>query len=71
MYKRQEFGTEILGALPLSKYIREQSDSGLPVVAADDESEVAMMYRNTARRLAARLSALPSQQVPEIEISND
>lgn len=67
----QEFGTQILGALPLSKYIREQSDSGLPVVAHDEEGEVAVMYRNTARNLAARLSVLKSVQVPNIEISND
>ncbi len=67
----QQFGTEILGSLPLSKYIREQSDSGLPVVADDDEGEVAMMYRNTARLLAARLSLLESTQVPNIEISDD
>jgi ATP-binding protein involved in chromosome partitioning len=67
----QEFGTQILGALPLSKYIREQSDSGLPVVAADDEGEVATMYRNTARQMSARLSVLSSVIVPEIEISND
>jgi len=67
----QEFGTEILGALPLSKYIREQSDSGLPVVAADEEGELAMMYRNIGRSLAARLSCLSADQVPEIQITDD
>ncbi|OUR67676.1 MRP family ATP-binding protein [Bermanella sp. 47_1433_sub80_T6] len=67
----EEFNTELLGSLPLSKYIREQSDSGLPVVAADHESEVAQMYLNTARAMAAKLSVLAVQQVPEIQISDD
>ncbi len=67
----EEFNTELLGSLPLSKYIREQSDSGLPVVAADYESEVAQMYINTARAMAAKLSMLAVQQVPEIQISDD
>lgn len=67
-----EFNTELLGSLPLSKYIREQADAGLPVVAADPASEVAMLYRNTARRMAAKLSRGPLvQAVPEIEVSDD
>ncbi|MEY8247370.1 MAG: iron-sulfur cluster carrier protein ApbC [Bermanella sp.] len=66
-----EFNSELLGSLPLSKYIREQSDSGLPVVAADGDSEVAQMYINTARAMAAKLSTLAVQQVPEIQISED
>ncbi|NVK38851.1 MAG: iron-sulfur cluster carrier protein ApbC [Gammaproteobacteria bacterium] len=67
----EEFGTELLGSLPLSKYIREQSDAGLPVVAADADSEVAMMYRHMARNVAARLSVLDNQVVPDIQISDD
>lgn len=50
------YQTEVLGSLPLSKYIREQSDAGTPVVAADDCSEVSMMYRHAARRLAVALA---------------
>jgi len=68
----EEFGTGILGSLPLSKYIREQSDSGLPVVAADPEMEVAMMYRHAARSMAAKLAQQGNDQaVPNIEISDD
>lgn len=67
----EEFNTKLLGSLPLSKYIREQSDTGLPVVADDPESNMAMMYRNTARNMAAELSKLASQAVPTIEIEND
>jgi ATP-binding protein involved in chromosome partitioning len=67
-----EFGTDILGSLPLSKYIREQSDAGKPVVAdANGESEVAQMYINTARKMAAKLSCLSAQTIPDIQISDD
>lgn len=67
----EEFNTELLGSLPLSKYIREQADAGKPVVADDPDSEVAMMYRHAARTMAAKLSQLGSQAVPEIQISMD
>ncbi|MGR6874001.1 iron-sulfur cluster carrier protein ApbC [Pseudomonas sp. HK3] len=67
----EEFNTQLLGALPLSKYIREQSDSGLPVVADDPDSEVSTMYRSVARNMAASLSLLSSDVVPAIQISDD
>ena len=67
----EEFNTRLLGSLPLSKYIREQSDSGVPVVADDPECDVAMMYRQTARNLAAALSLQKSGVVPDIQISDD
>lgn len=67
----EEFNTQLLGSLPLSKYIREQSDNGLPVVAADPDSEVSVMYRNVARNMAAALSQLTNEVVPEIQISDD
>ncbi|WP_283786371.1 iron-sulfur cluster carrier protein ApbC [Bermanella sp. WJH001] len=67
----EEFNTQLLGSLPLSKYIREQSDNGLPVVAADPDSEVSVMYRNVARNMAAALSQLTNEMVPEIQISDD
>ena len=51
-----EYHTEVLAALPLSLRIREQADSGQPVVAACPDSEEAGLYRQAARRLAARLS---------------
>lgn len=69
----ETYQTEVLGSLPLSKYIREQSDAGLPVVAADDCSEVSMMYRHAARRLAVELAkrAQSSAVMPSIQISDD
>jgi len=67
----QEFNTQLLGSLPLSKYVREQSDSGLPVVADDPQSNIANMYRNVARNVAVALSRLDNQTVPDIQISDD
>ncbi len=52
----EDYDTEVLAALPLSLKIREQADSGKPVVAACPDSEEAALYRQAARRMAARLS---------------
>ena len=67
----KEFNTRLLGSLPLSKYIREQSDLGLPVVVDDPECDVALMYRHTARNLSAALSLQDDNAVPDIQISDD
>lgn len=69
----KEYDTQILGSLPLSKYIREQADAGTPVVAADDHSEVAMMYRHAARRLTVALArqAQSAGVIPTITVSDD
>ena len=48
-----------LGSLPLAMAIRAQSDVGEPIVAADPQSAAAGIYREIARRLAARVSTLP------------
>ncbi|MDO6804277.1 P-loop NTPase, partial [Wenyingzhuangia sp. 1_MG-2023] len=67
------YHTKVLGSLPLATYIREQSDAGVPVVAADESSEVAMMYRHAARRLAVALArgGEAAEAMPEISISED
>ncbi|MEC7547694.1 iron-sulfur cluster carrier protein ApbC [Thalassolituus sp.] len=68
----ETYETTVLGSLPLSTYIREQSDAGTPVVAADDCSEVAMMYRHAARRLAVALMTYDAPSViPDIQITDD
>ncbi len=67
----ERYHTRVLGSLPLAKHIREQSDQGVPVVAFDDMSEVAQMYRHAARKIAAELSQLNSGAAPMIEISDD
>ncbi len=66
----EDYQTEVLGSLPLSRWIREQADTGKPAVIADPESEIAMLYRNTARTLAAHLGQRSSEtSIPSIEIT--
>lgn len=69
----EDYETEMLGSLPLSKYIREKADEGVPVVSADDHSEVSMMYRHAARKIAVALAkqAKNSGVIPTVEISED
>ncbi|MGB0468892.1 MAG: iron-sulfur cluster carrier protein ApbC [Pontibacterium sp.] len=69
-----QYDTELLGNLPLSLTIREQVDAGKPTVVADPEGEVAQVYREIARKVAASLVLRDLQrpaQVPNIVIEND
>jgi ATP-binding protein involved in chromosome partitioning len=52
----REYGTELLGALPLDIKIREQADSGKPTVVADPDGRAAEIYRAIARRLAVKIA---------------
>jgi len=65
-----EFAAALLGRLPLAMEIREQADGGEPTVQADPDSELALIYRDAARHLAARLWALDAQ-APQISITDD
>ena len=69
----EESGVEVLGALPLDIHIREQADGGNPTVAAMPDSRVAEIYREIARKAAARLAARSkdySAKFPKIVIQN-
>jgi ATP-binding protein involved in chromosome partitioning len=67
-----EYGTELLGQLPLDLRIREQADGGCPTVAADPDGELAQRYRSIARLAAARLAyGVQGEAFPNIEISDD
>lgn len=69
-----EYQTELLGQLPLHLSIREQTDSGKPTVVAEPDSEVAMIYRDIARRIGADLSRRDRNlhaPIPSISISED
>ncbi len=52
----KEFCVDLLGSLPLAKHIREQADGGCPTVAADPNSDASQLYRDIARKVAAKLS---------------
>lgn len=64
---------EFLGALPLNINIRMQADSGQPTVAADPNSQAAQIYKDIARKAAAKLAIRArdfSNKFPSIVIQN-
>ncbi len=60
----QQYGVPLLGSLPLAIAIREQGDSGTPVVAAAPDSAAAQAYLATAQRLAEELRKRPRAAIP-------
>ncbi|MCR4511598.1 iron-sulfur cluster carrier protein ApbC [Pseudomonas sp. 32.2.56] len=67
-----QFGVDLLASLPLSMAIRMQSDGGKPTAIADPESQIAMIYQETARNVGARIAQGGAQQaMPSIVISED
>ena len=69
-----QYNVDFLGALPLDIKIREQVDSGRPSVVAEPDGRIAQIYREIARRTAAKL-ALQSKnyaaKFPQIVIQNN
>jgi ATP-binding protein involved in chromosome partitioning len=69
----KEYGVELLGSLPLDIRIREQADSGKPTVVADPEGAAARIYRDIARKVAARIAKQGEDRsglFPKIVIQN-
>jgi len=65
---------DLLGALPLDMSIRVGTDEGKPTVVADPDGAVAKIYRDIARRVAAKLSLKTkdhSAAFPNIVIQNN
>src|SRR3954468_11672997 len=52
----REYGTELLGQLPLDEAIRSQADSGKPTVVSDPDGPLAEIYRRIARRCAVKIA---------------
>ncbi len=70
----KEFAVDLLGALPLEISIRQQADLGKPTVVATPDGDIAKIYRDIARRLAAKLSLKAkdyAHKFPNIVIEND
>jgi len=63
-----ECGVDVLGSLPLSLEIREQTDAGTPPVIADSDSVTAQHYHKIATQIKAKLSEAASTGGPEIII---
>lgn len=69
----QKYGVDLLGALPLDINIRLQADEGQPTVIADPDGRIAQIYREIARKLAAKLSLRPKDHkgaFPKIVVKN-
>ena len=69
-----EKGIDYLGALPLSRSIREQADAGTPTVVAEPEGEAAAIYKQVARKVAISVAQKAkdfSSKFPSITISKD
>jgi ATP-binding protein involved in chromosome partitioning len=70
----KDYDVEFLGSLPLDIRIREQADSGKPTVVADPDGAVAAIYRDIARKIAARIARQSedrSSVFPKIVIQNN
>ncbi|WP_045858318.1 iron-sulfur cluster carrier protein ApbC [Teredinibacter purpureus] len=68
-----EYGVGVLGRLPLTRSIREQTDAGTPPVFAEPESAISLEYRSIANSVAMALweQSLVGSAGPEISFSDD
>jgi len=67
-------GVDLLGQLPLDIRIREETDGGKPTVAADPDTRISQIYREIARKTAAKLSLQAKSyaaKFPRIVIQNN
>lgn len=70
----EQYDVDFLGALPLDIDIRVNADGGHPSVAQDSESKASHIYREIARRTAAKLSLKAKDytaKFPNIVIQNN
>lgn len=69
-----QYGVDFLGALPLEKRIREETDAGKPTVVADPDCRTSEIYREIARKAAAKLAIQAksyASKFPNIVIQNN
>jgi ATP-binding protein involved in chromosome partitioning len=69
----EDYDTRLLAGIPLSREIRQLLDNGQPPVAVDPESEVALIFRDMARKVASAicLDIAEGENQPVIRISDD
>jgi ATPases involved in chromosome partitioning len=69
----QDYKVDMLGALPLDIHIREQTDSGKPTVVSDPDGPVSMIYKDIARKIAAKIAKQSQDRsaiFPKIVVQN-
>ncbi len=70
----EQYGVDFLGALPLDIRIREETDGGKPTVVAEPDHRISQIYREIARKTAAKLSQQAksyASKFPSIVIQNN
>jgi ATP-binding protein involved in chromosome partitioning len=67
-HEAEKRGVPFLGEVPLDMAIRETSDGGKPIVAAEPEGPHAQSYRAIARSVIAQLEGKPQRAAPRIVI---
>jgi ATP-binding protein involved in chromosome partitioning len=68
-----DYNVDLLGALPLDIRIREMADNGKPTVVADPDGATAAIYKQIARRCAAKIAKKAQDRsavFPKIVIQN-
>ena len=69
----RDYGTELLGQLPLDESIRRQADSGKPTVVSEPDGPIAEIYRKIARRCAVKIAESQrdmTSKFPNIVVQN-
>jgi ATP-binding protein involved in chromosome partitioning len=69
----RDYGTELLGQLPLDESIRSQADSGKPTVVSEPDGPLAAIYRRIARRCAVKIAESQrdmTSKFPNIVVQN-
>jgi ATP-binding protein involved in chromosome partitioning len=69
-----QYSVELLGQLPLDIRIRVETDGGTPTVVAEPEARISQIYREIARKTAAKLSLQAksyASKFPNIVIQNN
>ena len=66
-----EYHSRLLGQLPLSLAVREQSDGGQPPLVADPEGEVSRLFRSMAVSVMETLEQAGSSAGPSLQIVDD
>jgi ATP-binding protein involved in chromosome partitioning len=65
----RENGLEFLGGIPLDIKVRQGGDAGVPAVAQREPGVAAVVMRDLARTVAARMSVRAAQAAPVLSIS--
>jgi ATP-binding protein involved in chromosome partitioning len=69
----KDYGTELLGQLPLDGSIREHADSGKPTLVSDPDGKLSAIYKQIARRCAVRIAESQkdmTSKFPNIVVQN-